>query len=442
MENPFRWVPTIKHIATGKIVEVLWRNADSKSKTTLKKLFQDYYRKVEGASSMERFNRVLFHIINDIETAVRQLPLPDLLHSHVIFILVPMMVEFVGWLFRDMRDVGTQFPEDAVELTNYFVDHTYWRNLGCIDAPKMYKCYLRHRETIPFGVWHQLCYYCLEEEIIQFGQTIDWDHCNHCMQSPYCVYWYHKISGEFPSEEMIASLYFNNFLVYCREGTEYERSTLKNILRIYAQGPSISACEYFQSFLADGEFIQMIKGACCFISTEASLYLLRKLDGDECFNLFSPDVFLKRMWLWPGILFFDAWVFMFERIPQNTFISFFIEIKAMFSSGAGVFSSKLIYEPFEKIWNIFYERFSESPRALRYAFWNIYVTHDVTMCKTMFKELRDDQRKRLIRTIIDNAREDNPSIHSQSKFLIVFCQHVLEDDEERQWWMNMWAKYL
>ncbi|XP_063985349.1 uncharacterized protein LOC135166731 isoform X2 [Diachasmimorpha longicaudata] len=433
-KHPFRWLPSLQHMACVKIIETLWRNFEDKDlvitaceKTCVNYTYAGWTPR--GAS-----------IINKIGGTVDELSLPKSIKISLKSFLLPMVARATKWLVETGTDVALRPREDWLEIITYLVNNFCWSNFGYVDGGKMFKAYVANKETIDFGIWEQLCFYCVEDDIIRFAKTIDWDNCREFYRSHYPIYWYWKIYGKFPTEEMFISpfyLDFKNLLdqgFYDKEnilGTMFKYSVSWELRLDQMERTYISAMKYFWNCVKDDARVAqfILEALCGQPSTEGSVYLLTVMQEETLLDgIITTFKIHNRTHLlrWPWILFIDDWIRAFEVVDASFFLRFFSNMETKKRDNEG-FNEKTLYEPFLKVWRIFHDRFSSEDEIVNQAFWRILERKDYILCRIMLDGMAIHLKENFLYCLKDYAK-----FKSHSKFCLQFTEQVMNEIDENE----------
>ncbi|XP_015110918.1 uncharacterized protein LOC107037092 isoform X2 [Diachasma alloeum] len=440
-KHPFRWLPSLQHMASVKIIEALWRNSEDKG------LIIEACKNTCVDHTPAGWAALGVSIINKIGRTVDELSLPISIKISLKSFLLPMVARATKWLVETGTDAALRPRNDWLEPISYLVNNFCWSNVGYVDGGKMFKSYVANRETIDFGIWEQLCFYCVEDEIIKFSKTIDWDNCREFYRSHYPIYWYWKIYGKFPTETMFISPFYLDFKKLLDQGLYDEENILRTMFKYSVswelrldqmERTYISAMKYFWNRVKDDEGVaDLISDALSgHPSTEGSVYLLTVMKEEALlegitttFGTYNRTHLLR----WPWILFIDDWIGVFEAVDAPFFMRFFNNMEPKKRDNEG-FNEKTLYEPFVKVWRIFHQRFISDNEAMNQAFWRILDRKDHTLCRLMVSGMDSHQKDNFIECLKDYAR-----FKCHNEFSVQFAEQVLNEVEQRE---SIWGLRL
>ncbi|XP_015114668.1 uncharacterized protein LOC107039532 [Diachasma alloeum] len=447
--NPLRLLSTLQHMAAVKTIETLLKKAK------YKEMMKNVSWGIHPYRDVNQEDPLLIHMIGELQSTVDRLPLPEVMKINLKMCLVPMIRMASNWLSQFANNTPSHLrDQNWAQTIDDLLDSLHWDNIGYVNGRKTLACYVESREAVDFVIWNQLCISSMENDIIRFAKTIDWNSIRKCSKWTFPIYWYHKIYGEYSPKEMFEPVGTYNYFCIVRYKVLSEEQHLKRLLkRSHPDSPHLgrtaSTNEYFLNNLENDVEIEKFIRESSFdgLCGEATLYSLRSMKMTTLVNTISNHSVLSELVKPPWILFIDDWIRLFQSVNVDCFFTFF-QLVGVDNNFIKEYDTKTLYEPFEKVWRIFYRRFGcNSNEEMGQAFFNIFHRTDLTLCKAMFRELEDPQRKRLVTNMKDYVQRRqcayeflNKENWGKKEFFSQFYYDVLKDDEERRLFSEIFKK--
>lgn len=438
--NPLKFVFPLKHIASVKTIELLWNHSGCTEP------IKTFYKNEDL-----RFCPTPLPTeptINALEKSISNLPIPSSLKHHLKVYISEMTWDALFWIHQTIEDLNLlqnhKLNESTMTKLLYFIDNLSWSNSGLINGKEILKSYVKNKETTDFDTWRQLCHYCIEDEILRLSKTINWKKVTKLTDNSYYIYWYLKINGKFPKKNLFSSKVDYYGFKEDRKNGKYDEINININLLMYSAAfrSNIAAVKYFRSQIKNfEEFETYFEESWDWIGfrEESAMYLIREMRDDFSLNFAQTSTDLFSYFLqWPWVLFIDLWIKVFENVEASVFLGVFRGFYRVCGSKFEGFKNRrdegiydpTFYEPFRKLWRVFYERFGGDDQLVAEGFSNVFKKRDLVICRDLLESLRGNQRIFVLRCLAKKYQKP-PECDLKNDFLREFVENGLERDQEK-----------